>query len=157
MKRTKLADTHPDLVKQWHVTRNADCKPAQVGTFSHKKVWWKCPTGKRDHVWQAAVRVRTAGNGCPYCANKKVCKSNCLSTTHPNLVLEWHKTKNKGLTPDQVIQGTDRKVWWKCQTGKRGHVWFARIRHRAKGNGCPFCAGLKRVQARTPAKLGGRA
>lgn len=146
MKRTKLSHTHPELVKQWHKLKNGSLKPSDIGTFSHKKVWWKCETGRRDHIWLAAVRVRSAGNGCPYCANKKVCKSNCLATTHPHLVKEWHKTKNRGVTPTNVIHGTDKKVWWKCGSAKRGHVWYARIRHRAKGNGCPYCAGTRKLE-----------
>ena len=47
--------------------------PRELTHGSGKKVWWKCSKG---HEWKAACCSRTRGNGCPYCAGKKVCKDN---------------------------------------------------------------------------------
>ena len=54
------------------------------------------------------------------------------------LAKEWHPTKNEELTPYNVRPGSDKKVWWKC---KNGHEWEAKIYHRSKGSGCPYCSG----------------
>jgi len=45
---------------------------------------------------------------------------------------EWN------LTPNNVTSGSGKKVWWKCE---KGHEWDAIIGNRAKGRGCPYCAG----------------
>ena len=67
---------------------------------------------------------------------KKV--NNSLLTLFPDLAKEWHPTKNGVLSPDKVISGSMQSVWW---LGKCGHEWRARIAHRAKGVGCPYCSG----------------
>jgi Zn finger protein HypA/HybF involved in hydrogenase expression len=66
-----------------------------------------------------------------------------LSITHLKLAAEWHPTKNDGLTPDDVIPGSAKKVWWKCENGP-DHEWQASVVKRtAEGRGCPYCAGKK--------------
>lgn len=37
-----------------------------------------------------------------------------LDKLYPELVREWHPTKNKDLIPNVVMPGSDRKVWWIC-------------------------------------------
>ena len=55
----------------------------------------------------------------------------------PDIVKEWHPTKNKHLTPDSFRPGSNKKVWWKCSFG---HEWDAQIVSRTtKGTGCPKC------------------
>jgi len=49
--------------------------------------------------------------------------------------------KNGTLTPQSVVYGNYRKVWWRCE---KGHEWQATILSRTwGGNGCPVCAGKK--------------
>jgi very-short-patch-repair endonuclease len=53
---------------------------------------------------------------------------------------DWHPTKNGGLTPDQIVAGSDKKVWWKCTNGS-DHEWETAVGHRTRDeSGCPFCA-----------------
>jgi hypothetical protein len=47
--------------------------------------------------------------------------------THPDVVDEWHPTKNGNLTPDQVTYGSRRDVWWQCPTFET-HAYRTRIR-----------------------------
>jgi DNA-directed RNA polymerase subunit RPC12/RpoP len=42
------------------------------------------------------------------------------------------------LTPQQVVYGSGRKVWWKCE---KGHEWQTQVFNRSRGVGCPVCAG----------------
>lgn len=133
-----LASRFPNLVKQWHTERNGDLTPSQVMPGSHVPVWWRCEKG---HEWRAAIKSRAGGTGCPYCSNRKIIVGvNDLATTHPQLAQEWHTEKNYPLTPQQVVQGNVRKVWWKCSAG---HEWQAQIAPRAAGNGCPYCSNKK--------------
>src|SRR5215470_11909535 len=96
-----LSVTHPQLAAEWHPTRNGNLTPGQVRASSRMKVWWKCSRAP-DHEWQASLSSRADRRGmarCPYCLNQKVCSSNCLAATHPELAKEWHPSKNGELTP----------------------------------------------------------
>lgn len=133
---TDLASQNPALAAQWHPTKNAPLTPDRVSVGSHRSVWWVCEQG---HEWRAIVKSRSGGCGCPVCANRTLLRGvNDLASTHPNLALQWHPTKNGRLTPGDLMAGTRRKVWWKC--GK-GHEWQASAASRSSGTGCPVCAG----------------
>ena len=135
-----LCTTHPELVKEWHPTKNGVILPEQHMGGSHKKVWWICEKG---HEWEAQIKSRVSGIGCPYCAGKKVLHGfNDLETIHPELAKEWHPTKNGQLTPSQVTYGSGKKVWWIC---KNEHEWESSVCNRIKGRGCPVCSSRRRT------------
>lgn len=124
------------LLRQWHPTKNGALTPDGVTTGSHKLVWWQC---KKGHAWQATVKSRVEGCGCPVCANRAIIPGiNDLATTEPALAAQWHPTKNGALTPRDVVAGTLRRVWWRCD---KGHEWQAAVASRVNGAGCPVCAG----------------
>ncbi|MBQ8830712.1 MAG: zinc-ribbon domain-containing protein [Oscillospiraceae bacterium] len=131
-----LEAVYPDVAAQWHPTKNERLMPNSVLPNSHRSVWWKCGKG---HEWKALIKSRVEGNGCPVCANKVAVQgTNDLESTHPHLAKEWHPTKNGKLKPSQVVGGSNRKVWWKCE---KGHEWQTEIFARTAGNGCPVCTG----------------
>lgn len=66
-----LTTTNPKLANEWHTTLNGDNRPSDFTCGSSKNVWWQCSKHK-EHQWKAGVSDRNKGNGCPYCANKKV-------------------------------------------------------------------------------------
>ena len=67
----------PQLCLEWNYNKN-NLKPKDFYKSDHTKVWWICIKG---HEWEASIHARSCcGTGCPYCANKKVCKDNCLDT-----------------------------------------------------------------------------
>lgn len=137
--RGSLGSHHPELVIQWHPTKNGNITPYQVAATSGKKYWWKCPKGD-DHEWEAMVSNRAKGRGCPICSGRKTVLSNCLITTHPELVKEWHPIKNLGLSPTEVTFGSHKKVWWKCQEGHEWQVGVAsRTRDKNGKSECPIC------------------
>ena len=145
VKSNSLAALNPEISKQWHPTKNGDLTPFDLTRNSGKKVWWKCDRGD-DHIWESAVCSRTSGRGCPICSGRKIVKSNCLTTTHPNIAKEWHPTKNGDLTPYDVSKGSHKKVWWKCDKGD-DHVWEAMVSSRNAGSKCPVCFGQKIVKS----------
>ena len=138
---TTLADASPELIKQWHPTKNPGVSPSLLSPQTHRRVWWQCEKG---HEWQAQVNARVRGSGCPICANRQLLVGeNDLATTHPELISQWHREKNVPLTPETVFSGSGRKVWWRCE---KGHQWQAAVSTRARGSGCPVCEG-KQVQS----------
>ncbi len=125
------------LVTEWDYEKNRDFDINKITIGSHKKVWWKCEKG---HEWEATIRDRNNGNGCPYCANKKIIKGyNDLETLNPKLSSEWNYERNSFL-PSTVSQNSNRKAWWKCE---KGHEWEATISSRNLGGNCPYCSNKK--------------
>lgn len=133
-----LSSTHPHLIKEWDYTKN-EIIPENISYGSTREVWWKCEFG---HSFKMSPNKRTAEKleyNCPYCSNQRVCKDNCLATTHPKLAKEW-STKNK-LTPSEVTAGSDRTVLWKCKKCK--YEWKNVVKKRKIGQGCPRCSESK--------------
>ena len=136
---TDLATLYPSLAKEWHPTKNST-KPSDYMPGTHKKVWWICSEG---HEWEAEIKSRVAGVGCPYCANKKIIEGyNDLQTINPDLASEWHPTKNYPLKPSDVSPVSGKKVWWVCSYG---HEYEAQICNRSAGRGCPKCSDMLRT------------
>ena len=133
-----LQTANPSLSKEWHYENNQGLTPMDITSNSDKKVWWRCNEG---HEWQARIADRSKGNGCPYCAGKKVLVGyNDLNTVNIELAKEWNYEKNNSLTPMDVTANSDKKVWWKCS---KGHEWVAKIYSRSNGSGCPACSSEK--------------
>ena len=132
---------YPDIAKEWHPTKNGDLTPEKVTSGSRKKIWWKCDKGP-DHEWQAAPDSRRS-RGCPFCSNQRVSVTNSLKTLYPEIAEDWHPTKNGELTPESIVPGSKKKVWWKCNKGP-DHEWQAAPDERTRsGQGCSHCAGKK--------------
>jgi len=65
----KLLSSYPNLVKEWHPTKNGELTPNEVNIGSRKKVWWLCPKG---HSYNSVIAGRTGRKrGCPYCSGRK--------------------------------------------------------------------------------------
>lgn len=131
-----FASLYPDIAVQWHPDKNGKAQPDQYLPGSHTSVWWRCGQG---HEWKAAIKSRVEGSNCPYCSGRAVLPGeNDLKTVAPLLARQWHPTKNGNLRPTQILPGSARKVWWRCE---RGHEWQAEVYSRTAGKGCPVCAG----------------
>ena len=137
-----LATLCPEMVKQWDYDKNILYSPEMLSPSSNRMVWWLCENG---HSWRISPNHRQRGNGCPYCANKKVLAGyNDLATFFPGLAAEWDYQRNEDFTPDQAVLYSQRSVYWKC--GK-GHSWRSPIVSRSRsGHGCPYCAGQRVIK-----------
>jgi len=125
-----------DLAKQWHPTRNGSLSPKDVSPGSSRKVWWLCENG---HGWQASVRDRTRGRRCIVCRNSIKRGEQRMIDSKPELLKEWHPTRNADLRARDVLSNHKGGVWWICE---RGHEWKAAVPCRLAGKGCPFCSRL---------------
>ena len=123
----------PDLIMEWHPTRNTHLRPRDVTPGSGRKVWWLCPEG---HEWQAAVYSRTRGSGCPHCRNRNQSNDEQFAASDTTLVMEWHPTRNGNLSLRDLASNFGKSVWWICQ---KGHEWKSSVKSRLKGAGCPHC------------------
>lgn len=144
-KRNSFISNYPNIAKEWHPTKNLPHNIENVSSFSNIKAWWLCSACGNE--WQTTVNHRTKeGNGCPVCSitrrsntrSKEAARVNSLSDKHPELIGEWHPTKNLPLLPNEVSAGSDKRVWWLCSFC--GNEWESTVSHRASGRGCPRCA-----------------
>ncbi len=135
-KEKSLLYVNPKLSLEWHPMKNGDLTPTDVSYGSHKKVWW---LGRCGHEWEAVVKSRNNGCGCPICSGRTILPGvNDLQTVHPEILSEWDFLKNDVLKPFDIAPNSHTKVWWKC---KNNHSWQASPNHRiSKGRGCPYCS-----------------
>ena len=127
----------PELLKEYSARNILPASQVCVGT--HNKLWWKCSKPECGYEWQAVGSSRVKGKGCPACSNKVVTEKNNLAITHPELAKEY-SAKNPR-PANEVIAGTNNKLWWKCSKPECGHEWQAVGNNRVRGNGCPSCSG----------------
>ena len=60
---------------------------------------------------------------------------------YPNLCAQVHPDSNSSVDLEQIIYGSNLKLWWKCPEGD-DHIWQASVKSRVSaGRGCPFCVG----------------
>lgn len=149
-----LATVAPDVARQWHPTRNGALTAHDVSAASMMLAWWSCDKGP-DHQWRGQVRARVLdGVRCAFCRNDLVSVTNSLSALHPRLAAQWHPTRNGMLTPDQIVPGSNRWVWWRCE---RGHDWETQPMSRIRTRGlCPTCRLDERAARRARARTGDR-
>ena len=135
--------THPEISKQWHPILNNDLIANNYSSQSGINVWWLCPETCKEgckHEWNTAICSRINGGGCPYCSNRcKPCIHNSIVYSHPEIVKQWHSTKNDDLKPEQFTYGSNTKIWWICPNNIN-HIWLSNITNRTRLNrGCPYC------------------
>jgi len=160
-----VAALHPELMAEWHRTRNGEIDPHKVGQYSRLKIWWRCHNC--GHDWQATPHERTfAGSGCPACARRRrvaatiernrraeVRPERRLAVVRPDLLKEWHPTRNGEIDPLEIAAASERIVWWRCSVGNCGREWRAMVGNRTKHGslGCRRCAhrlaGERRARA----------
>ena len=135
---TNLLKDNKAIMKCWDYEKNKTINLDTLTIGSSRKAWWICD---KNHKYEQVIQRKVKGSQCPYCTNQKVLKGyNDLVTINPKLAREWNNEKNGNLVPEEVIAGSNKKVWWKCS---KGHEWEASIYWRNKGMGCPYCSNKK--------------
>ena len=146
---TSLAEKFPEIAEEWHPTFNKDLTPEDVLPYTSEKVWWKTKDGRE---FKSPVKYRTSNYNKRKVSKKPtelsgkwklneelkplLEKSN-LAIMFPVVAEEWDYKKNEGLKPDDFMDRSGKRVWWKC---KNGHSWQASIMNRTvNGSKCPYC------------------
>ncbi len=146
MLQNNLLVCYPEVAAEWDYALN-EKRPEEFQPYSNKRAHWICPAG---HQYEARInnRVRSKGNGCPYCAGQAVLKGfNDLASQYPDIASQWHLTKNGNLDPTMVTAKSNREVVWLCEIC--GMEWKTKVYHRVEGQGCPYCAGQRPIPGKT--------
>lgn len=136
-----MLKVRPELWIEWDFEKN-DGLGLDIYeiTYGSKKVtWWICLKCKSHYDMINKNRVK--GSNCPYCHGLRINETNCLATTHPELVIEWHPVLNDK-TPYEITYGNDKKVWWICKNCDSEYDMSLNCRTNGKQN-CPYCAGMR--------------
>lgn len=133
-----LAALYPDLAEEFNSDRNSLTPFDIIGNAGSAKYWWICA---KKHEWNASLsnRVRK-GSGCPACSGRVAHAENSLEALFPEVARELDAEKS-GVAADQLVSGSEKRVWWKCV---KGHNWKTMVYVRTNlGSGCPYCCNQK--------------
>ena len=115
-----LAAKHPQLMKQGDWEGNQGTDPYSMGCSSTKKVLWTCT----EHgQWAASPHKRVHNmTGCPKCARQRLSQPRVrrgfVKDEFLEIYAELHPTRNSGIDTETLTCGSNRKVWWLCQSDK---------------------------------------
>ena len=142
-KYNSLAVLRPDLAKEWDYEKNRPLTPKDVLCGGNKKYWWKCNKEPHSYLQNIGDRVQK-GSQCPYCSSQKLLKGfNDLATKKPELLCLWDYDKNTDVLPNEVMEFSNKKVWWKCPDC--GYEWKTAINLVSSGSRCPKCSDVYKV------------
>lgn len=139
----KLSRHHPELIAQFHPTKNGTWTLDRVPPTSTRTFWWRDPGC--GHEWKAtpAARVKFERWRCPEC--RTILDS--LAFQFPELAGEWDP--GNPLTPWQLrpLSAKGAQIAWICSQNP-DHHWVASTTSRVKGSGCPQCrtSGKSRIE-----------
>jgi hypothetical protein len=124
------------LIDEFSEKNEKTVKDVSYGT---RYEWlWNCPVWGEEHEYTMSMNDRTnaKGNGCPYCAGKRVNRTNCIATTHPHIVKLLLNAENGYL----FTASSNRKVDWKCPDC--GEIFKNKIINHIVRQGlfCPTCS-----------------
>lgn len=142
MAETRYIIDHAELMAEWDWEKNdaLTLDPHMLTQGCHTMAWWRCTRG---HSYEAQIRNRVGGIGCPYCAGKKVMIGyNDLETFYPEVAKDWNYDKNGILTPTTITYASNKKVWWRCSTCS-GEYEASVVNRTKRGSACPYCANQK--------------
>ena len=135
----KLIINNEKLMLDWDWAKNTekDLSPNLLTCGSHTVAYWKGHVC--GHEWQASIKNRSNGEGCPVCIGKKIVEGvNDFGSNYPNLLKDWDYNKNTTISPLKIYRYSTKRVWWKCH--KCGYEWQTPIFKRSRGYGCPCCS-----------------
>lgn len=135
-----LQTLNPNLAMEWDLDN--ELKVNEVSPNSHKTALWICKSG---HKWEAQIKSRNRGSGCPYCSGTYVSKGvNDFQTCFPDISKQWCEEKNDlSNHPSNCSKKSNKKVWWRCPDC--GYEWRSTYCDRATGKGCLKCSAKDRV------------
>jgi hypothetical protein len=75
-----IPSARPDLIKEWHPTKNGNSNPRNMTWDDEEQVWWLCQNG---HEWEDTLKCRMAGDRCPFCGPESLKEQSQKSEDYP--------------------------------------------------------------------------
>jgi hypothetical protein len=135
-----VASQLPHLAGEFAI-ENGYLKPSMVLSTSDEKYFWTCALG---HLYSTSPRLRSRGQGCPFCSNKRVLSGfNDFQTLAGEGANQWNYSRNGTIRPDAILAKSTKTFWWICDLG---HEWQAQPFRRLVDSSCPYCVNRKLLQ-----------
>ena len=128
---------HPRAAR-WSFKNNVDVNTVTMNC--HTKFLFDCVDCGHE-ITQSPNSIVSLDRWCPYCEHQKLCDEDCdfcfdnsfASNKYAN---QWIYELNDK-TPREVLSGTSKKYWLKCDTCK--HEYEKSLKRIKEKNGCYFC------------------
>lgn len=120
---------HPEMLEQWDCDRNGNTNPYDVFAYSHQVYFWICPNG---HSYKASPeKLMRKSVRCPTCIS--------AGYKRPDIIAEWHPTKNGEKTPFDFAANSQKVAWFICSVC--GKEYTCRVANRVNRRlpNCPNC------------------
>lgn len=141
---TPVSVSHPKLIKeQWNTKLNniLGIKSNEISAGSSQHVAFLCTKKNLNHPPHLSIIANKAYHqqGCPYCTGNRVCLTNSLGFTNPDIALTWNNELNKGMNPFKITPGGAKvKYYWHCPECKNDR-WYTSPNERKKYYSCNEC------------------
>lgn len=133
-----LIDYHGDdaIEKYWGEFNTLSPWEISKGSNNYK-IYIKCQNNKEHNEYTISPLDFKKGARCPFCSSKKICASNSLGNKYLKAIEVWSDLNEK--TPFKYTHGSNKKVYWKCDSGI--HKDYKRIINEATSCEfvCPSC------------------
>lgn len=119
--------------------------PRMVFLNTHDPCWLDCIDC--DHSFEIQLNNLNRGQGCQYCAGKKLCTTMC-NTCYPKSFKSCDKEKflvDKTLNSYELSKGSQKKYEFKCDNILCNHKFWKPLDEVSKGAWCTFCTGSARA------------
>ncbi len=71
--------------------------------------------------------------------SSRIIREHSLMYLYPKIAIEWHPFKNGKLTPNDILPGSRKKIWWRCLKNI-DHKWQQSCNYRINDDvGCTYC------------------
>lgn len=101
--KNRLSLFFPKLVSEWHPIKNGILTCNEVSYGSDKEVWWIC--SRCNGEWKSSVCNRSAGNGCPRCADS------LNESVRANELKRYFKENYSGKDEHRVLKNPETNRW----------------------------------------------
>ena len=134
--------THPEIAKDWDLSKNVALRPENFSKTSKQIISWTC---QNKHSYSVSIYSRIRSLGCKICnepakslniRKNKLLKGISFAESKPELLNQWDFEKNE-LKPDEVSEKSHILIWFRCN---ENHEWQSTPQRRTRGDGCPVCS-----------------
>jgi len=145
MVKKSHVDSHPEVARDFHPTKNGDLTASELVPYGNQKVWWRCPAG---HEYAVGVYTRLRV-GCRLCNRLEAKTKGSLRKSQaqrrgsipekvPVLLQRWDFEKNAalGIFPEEITPSSRTDVFWKCE---KNHSYQRSPKREHKATHCPIC------------------
>lgn len=121
----------PGVLSAWS-DRNGSARPEKIEYDQRVKAWWQC-LQVPHHRYRTTIENQRR-IGCPFCAGRKT----HVLDARPDLMTEYHPTRNPPDLIDKLSPKSTTLVWWICAAGHEVQTQFV-SRFKFRKGTCQLC------------------